>query len=116
MDTLAIRLKESRKEKKLSQQKLAELADVHYTNVGKYERGEATPSASVLNRISQALEISPDFLMNGTLKDKADNSLADEELLVQFKKVEKLSDRKKQLVKEFLDAFLFKSTVQNLAS
>jgi len=85
---------------------------VHYTNVGKYERGEATPSASVLNRIAQALEISPDFLINGTLQDKADNSITDQELLIQFKKVEKLSSEKKKLIKEFLDAFLLKSSLE----
>ena len=114
MDSLASRLKECRKNKNLSQQKLAELAKVHFTNVGKYERGEAIPSSSVLNRIAQALDISPDYLMNGTLKDKAESTITDEELLIQFKKVEKLSKKEKELVKEFLGAFLFKSTVQNL--
>jgi len=34
------------------------------------------------------------------------------ELLMQFKKVEKLPGDKKKLVKEFLDAFLFKDSVQ----
>lgn len=113
MSTLADRLKEGRKSKSLSQQKLAELAEVHYTNIGKYERGEATPSASVLNRIAQALELSPDFLINGTLNDKASKTINDEELLLQFKKVEQLPESKKALVKEFLDAFLFKTSVQN---
>lgn len=112
MSTLAERLKQGRKDKGLSQQKLAELAEVHYTNVGKYERGEATPSASVLNRIAQALELSPDFLINGTLNDKANHSITDEELLLQFKRVEQLPETKKKLVKEFLDAFLFKDNVQ----
>jgi transcriptional regulator with XRE-family HTH domain len=113
MSSLAERLKSGRKEKGFSQQKLAELAEVHYTNIGKYERGDATPSASVLNRISQALELSPDYLINGTLNDKANNTIRDEELLLQFKKVEKLPENKKELVKEFLDAFLFKSSIQN---
>jgi len=36
----------------------------------------------------------------------------DNELLIQFKKVEKLPEDKKKLVKEFLDAFLFKDNVQ----
>ena len=77
MATLAERLKKGRKAKGISQQALAELAQVHYTNVGKYERGEANPSAAVLNRIAQALELSPDFLINGTLEDKAGSSIND---------------------------------------
>lgn len=115
MGSLAERIKEGRKNKKLSQQKLAELANVHYTNIGKYERGEATPSSSVLNRIAQALELSPDFLMNGTLEDKATSEIKDQELLMQFKKIDKMPEDKKSLLKEFLDSFIFKTTVQGLS-
>ena len=115
--SLAGRLKEIRKAKKLSQQELADFAKVHYTNIGRYERGEANPTSAVLNRIAQALEVSPDFLINGTLDDKAGNSISDVELLNQFRRVEKLSDDKKRLIKEFLDAFLLKDNLQqHLAS
>lgn len=115
--SLAGRLKNARKDKKFSQQELARLSNVHYSNIGRYERGDAKPSAEVLNRLAQALDISPDFLINGTLQDKAENSISDSDLLNQFKKVEKLPEDKKRLVMEFLDAFLFKSQVkQQLAS
>lgn len=60
--SLADRLKTIRTDKKLSQQQLAQLANVHYTNVGRYERGDAKPSADVLNRLAYALEVSPDYL------------------------------------------------------
>ena len=85
---------------------------LYYTNIGRYERGEAVPSANVLNNLAQALDVTPDYLINGTLEDKAENTISDNELLMQFKKVEKLPGDKKKLVKEFLDAFLFKDNVQ----
>lgn len=110
--SLAERLKEIRKAKKLSQQELADFAQVHYTNIGRYERGEANPSSSVLNRIAQALDVSPDYLINGTLENKAENTISDLELLNQFRRVEKLPDEKKKLIKEFLDAFLLKDNLQ----
>jgi transcriptional regulator with XRE-family HTH domain len=110
--SLANRLKQARKDKNLSQQELAKISDVHYSNIGRYERGDAQPSAELLNRIARALEVSPDFLMNGTIEDKAENSLNDNDLLNQFRKVEKLPDDKKRLVKEFLDAFLLKYNIQ----
>lgn len=113
MSDLAKRLLEIRKEKKLSQQQLAEIAGVHFTNVGKYERSEAVPSADVFNRIAKALEVSPDYLLNGTIQDKAKNNIKDIDLLIQFEKVEKLSDNNKLLIKEFLDAFLFKADIQS---
>ncbi len=45
------------------------------------------------------------------MQDKAGNTISDNELLIMFKKVEKLPDDKKRLVKEFLDSFLFKDNV-----
>lgn len=112
MNTLSTRLKEERVKKGLSQQKLAELSETHYSNIGRYERGDAKPSAELLNKISQVLEISPDYLINGTLENKAESSITDQELLNQFKKVEKFSDEKKKLVKEFLNAFIITTNLQ----
>jgi transcriptional regulator with XRE-family HTH domain len=110
--SLASRLKDARNNKAVSQQDLAKLAKVHYTNIGRYERGDAAPSADVLNRIAKALEVNPDFLMNGTLDNKANDMLKDERLLIQFKKIEELPDEKKNLLIEFLDGFIFKSAIK----
>lgn len=106
------RIIQARKQKELSQQELAKLVKVHFTNIGKYEREEAIPSADVLNRIAKALDVTTDFLLNGTLQDKARNTVKDDDLLLLFKKVEQLPNDKKKLVKEFLDAFVFKASVQ----
>lgn len=107
-------IKDGRKNKNMSQQNLAEIAKVHYTNIGKYERNEAVPSSAVLNRIAQALELSSDYLMNVTIGDKAYNEIKEQELLIQFKKIDKMPEDKKSLLKEFLDSFIFKTTVQGL--
>jgi len=107
------RLKQARTKKKISQQELARLVGVHYTNIGRYERGEADPSTNVLNKIAQALEVTPDYLINGTINEKAENVISDNELLIQFKKIEKLPEDKKRIVKELIDAFLFKDNIQN---
>jgi transcriptional regulator with XRE-family HTH domain len=110
--SLADRVKQARKNKGLSQQALAGISNVHISNIGRYERGDANPSADVLNRIAQALDVSPDYLINGTMQDKAENTISDNELLIMFKKVEKLPADKKRLVKEFLGSFLFKENIQ----
>lgn len=89
---------------------------MHFTNVGKYERGEAAPAADILNRIAKALDVTTDYLLNGTMKDKSADAISDEELLSQFRKVEQLPAQKKKLVKEFLDAFIFKSDLQKQLS
>ena len=110
--SLADRLKKARTDKKLSQQQLAQNAYVHYTNVGRYERGDAMPLAEALNRLASALEVSLDFLMNGTLDDKAQSSLSDQELLSQFKRIESMPEGRKKLLKEILDAFILKTDLQ----
>ncbi|MEO7044792.1 MAG: helix-turn-helix transcriptional regulator [Ferruginibacter sp.] len=106
------RLLEARKKKGISQQDLGKAAKVHFSNVGKYERGEAVPASDILNRIAKALEVSTDYLLNGTLNDKSADAITDEELLLQFRKVEQLPTNKKKLIKEFLDAFIFKNDLQ----
>jgi transcriptional regulator with XRE-family HTH domain len=70
----------------------------------------------VLNKIASALEVSPDYLMNGTLENKAKDILKDEKLLIQFKKIEQLSEDKKSLLIEFIDGFIFKNNIQQQLS
>ncbi|WP_185963444.1 hypothetical protein [Flavobacterium gawalongense] len=54
--------------------------------------------------------------LNATMQDKAKNNIQDTELLLQFEKFEKLTEQKKTLVKEFLDAFILKSNLQQQLS
>ena len=50
--------------------------------------------------------------MNGTLQDKSADAIEDEKLLLQFRKIEKLPSDKKKIVKELIDAFIFKADLQ----
>jgi transcriptional regulator with XRE-family HTH domain len=52
------RVRELRKERGLSQEKLAELAGLHYTYVGGIERGERNPALVNIGRIAAALDVS----------------------------------------------------------
>ncbi len=110
--SLGERIQQQRKAKGLSQSDLAKAAKVHLSNIGRYERGEAMPAADILGRIASTLEVSQDFLANGTLHEKAAAQITDQELLSQFHRVEQLPPAKKALVKEFLEAFLFKDHVK----
>ena len=85
------------------------VGDLHYADTPDRDGNSFRMSAV---KLAQALDATPDYLINGSLDDKAENTISDNELLMQFKKVEKLPGDKKKLVKEFLDAFLFKDNVQ----
>ena len=65
------RLREAREEKDLTKDKLGKLVKVHYSQIGRYERNEASPSADVLKKIANALDVTADYLMNGTTADLA---------------------------------------------
>ncbi len=58
-------LRQVREEKKLTQEKLAELADVDRTYIYRLETGKRSPSLSIIIRIAKALKVSP-----GTLIDR----------------------------------------------
>ncbi|HOC96051.1 MAG TPA: helix-turn-helix domain-containing protein [Bacteroidales bacterium] len=109
------RLKKARLEKGYSKSDLAKEINVHYSQIGRYEEKGAQPSADILAKLANALEVTSDFLMNGTSEDLADSSLTDKELLNQFKMIEKMTEEKKSVVKIFLDAFITKDKIKQLA-
>lgn len=114
--TFGERLRLARKQKDLSQTELGKLAGLHYTNISRYERGTSQPNADALKRLAEALGVSGDYLMEGTVQDAARARFEDRELLRQFQAVEKLPDDDKKVIKALLDAFLFKRQVQHMAA
>ena len=114
--TFGSRLKEARTKKGLSQTQLGELVGIHYTQIGRYEKKGAKPTADVLAKIASVLNISSDFLTSGSTDEQAGNLLVDKDLLNQFKQVEQLPSEKKIIVKELLDAFLLKYDIQQKLS
>jgi len=64
LSKVAQRIKELRKINKLSQEQLAEKADVHPTYIGKIERAEMNPSVVFLEKISKAFNISLSELLS----------------------------------------------------
>jgi transcriptional regulator with XRE-family HTH domain len=112
----AERLRELRKQKGLSQSELGERVGVHYTHVGRYERGVSRPAADTLKRLADALGVSGDYLLEGTVEEAARARFEDRDLLRQFQEVERLPEEDKAVVKRLLEAFLTKKQLQELAA
>jgi transcriptional regulator with XRE-family HTH domain len=60
-------LRRIRLERGFTQEKLAELADVHWTFVGKVERGEVNLSLRNIARFAIGLKCKPEELVSGIL-------------------------------------------------
>jgi transcriptional regulator with XRE-family HTH domain len=110
----ADRLKELRKKRGLSQSELADLIEVHFTQVSRYERGETKPNAEAMTKLAKVLDTTTDYLMNGTTGELADNAGLDKEIISRFKLVQALPKEEKRTVMALLDAFIAKSRIQNI--
>jgi transcriptional regulator with XRE-family HTH domain len=104
-----------RKQKNLSQTEFGQLAGLHYTHIGRFERGASRPSGDTLKRLSDVLGVTSDYLLEGAADEAAKARFEDRELLKQFQEVEHLPDEDKNVVKKLLDAFLTKKHLQALA-
>jgi len=109
--SLSERLKEARTKKGLSQSDLAKKVKLHYTQIGRYENKGAQPSADILSKLADALDVTTDYLMSGS-QDEMAEGISDKELMTQFKRIAKLPKEKKAIVKELLDDFLLKNDLK----
>lgn len=106
------RLAQAREAKNLTKEKLGKIVSVHHSQIGRYERGEASPSAEVLKKMANALDVSSDYLMNGTTQDFAAESIQDKVLINQFNRISELSEENKTVVSKLIDAFLFQQEMK----
>lgn len=112
MTGFAERLRTLRKQKDLSQTELGQRAGLHYTHIGRFERGASRPGGDTLKRLADALDVTGDYLLDGAQDEAARARFADRDLLRQFQEVEQLPDADKHVVKTLLDAFLTKKQLQ----
>ena len=61
-------MRQRRKQMHLSQEQLAERADLHWTYVSGIERGIRNPGLNILIRLAKALRVSPSDLLAGLEK------------------------------------------------
>ncbi|MEN0086100.1 MAG: helix-turn-helix transcriptional regulator [Leifsonia sp.] len=64
-DVFGRRVREARIALAMSQEDIANLADMHVTNYGRIERGEANSELHTIVRIATALDVDPAVLMAG---------------------------------------------------
>ncbi len=92
---------QARKEKGLSREDLAEMIGTSGPIVGRYERSDMTPSIEIATKISEALEVSLDFLVG-----KSSLLVKDKNQLERLEDIAKLPSEKQTELFNVMDAYL----------
>ncbi len=96
--TFGDKLSYARKQKKLKQSDLGKMVGTSGDIIGKYERGENTPSIEVASKLADALNVTLDYLV----KD-AEYEQIDTVTLNRLQEVEKLPQDLKEKIFFFID-------------
>lgn len=98
---LGKRIREARKKKNYTQQKLAEEADIGEVYLSEIERGTKIPSLKVFMKIADALNVSADYLLRYELSS-GEHYIYDEIT----EKMKGLSSEDRRVATEILDAYI----------
>jgi len=112
------KIKQLRKEKGWSQDKLGELTKIHGRHIGKYESGQVMPTAEAIIKISKAFTVTTDYLLldNNETNEKSLPNIKDRLLLKEFEEVEKMKDEDKAVVLSLIDAYIKKNQISSILS
>ncbi len=114
-------ISEQRKIKGMTQKQLADMLNVSYQAVSKWEQGICLPSVDMIYDIAQILEITVDFLLNGLSEERKVISYMDTGLDV--KRLHMIKDRLSRLVTKddmllhtkYADPVFFKPDISGMA-
>ena len=111
---LGHRITELRKQKGWSQTELANKIGLSYPQMSRYEVKGTQPPADTLKKLADALGTTVDFLINGATDEKAKANLKDSDLLNQFKAVEAMPEKDKNVIKSLIDAYITKQQLKKM--
>lgn len=97
------RLAALRKERKLTQQALADSVRVHVVQIRRYEAGKSQPTLDIIRKLAIALSVSADEL----IFDK-DERGPDDDLRLQFEAISAFDDEDKAVARTVLESLILR--------
>lgn len=98
-----------RKERKLTQQALADRVSLHVIQIRRYERGTSQPTLDVIRRLAVALSVSAD-----TLVFESDERGPADDLRLQFEAIQAMDDEDKKIIASLIDAYIKKHQMERV--
>ena len=111
MTVFAERIRKLRKEKKISQQELAQMVGIDVRQISRYESGKIVPYAETIVKIASVFDVTTDYLL---LKNapKKPFRVDDEELLEHIEEIRNLTDEDKKGLYHYIDALVAKNKIK----
>lgn len=110
----AEKLSKMRKERGLTQQKMAKLIGVGIAQMRRYEKGRSSPTMEVIKNIARSLGVSVDELIFDEDERVAAAKILDRDLLEQFEVISKFSPHDKDAIKTILESMIIKSRLEDV--
>ncbi len=101
------RLVALRKERGLKQQALAEFAEIHISQIRRYERGQSQPTLDAIRKLARALSMNADMFLF------AQNERGPEDdLCLQFEAASRLDPEEKNFIRFVIESIVPRNTVK----
>ena len=111
MTVFAERLKKLRKEKKISQQELAQMVGVDIRQISRYEGGKIVPYAETIVKLANVFNVTTDYLLIKNAPRKPFR-FDEEELLEHIEEIRNLTDEDKKCLYHYIDALVAKNKIK----
>ena len=98
MLTIGDKIIQLRKAKSWSQEDLAKQIQSSRVMIGKYERGDNTPSLDVIVKLAKAFDVTTDYLIG-----VGENASFDKEMLKRLDEMERLPETERQKIFQYID-------------
>lgn len=97
------KIRDLRKEKKMSQSELAKMLAVSQTTVTAWETGKAEPSSSAITSLADYFDVTTDYLLGRPdKKEKKSVELSDDDVIMTYQGKE-LSNEDKEIIRRLMN-------------
>jgi transcriptional regulator with XRE-family HTH domain len=103
-----------RKERSWSQGELARKIGIHLGHLSRIENGKSSPSIDILKKLTEAFEVSADYLLNDESDELAPVILHDKNLSEKIRLIEILDDKDRETIVNVIESMLTKKKMLDL--
>lgn len=100
-----------RKQRGLTQLALAEMVQMHISQIRRYESGQSQPTLDAIRKLAMALSVSADMLLF-----EKDERGPDEEWKLQFEAVSRLDAEEKKVIRSVIESIILRHEARRWSS